>query len=188
MSSSEGKDRVSGLLQRLAESPSDEVAWTALYQQLCPFVTAVAYRRLRDTEASRDVAQEVFIRLLKSQPFNDIHDVNQFRAYLWKMTINAANSYWSKSRLGKEVREEPWHEAIEVADTASNSEDRLAWKETVELAQSALDPKDAKLLDLLLLGKSLTEAANELGLSYSNAGVRLHRARRTLNKVLNIQE
>lgn len=187
MSSSKGKDRLSELLLQLVASPADEVAWTSLYQQLWPFVVSVAYRRLGESEEAKDVAQEVFQRLLRLHPFDAIRNPNQFRAYIWRMTINAANSHLSRSQFRGKDSDELSAESTEFLDTSANSEERLIWKETLELAKSSLGPDDAKLVNILLSGRSLTEAARELGLTYSNAGVRLHRVRRSLGKVLNIK-
>jgi len=47
-----------------------------------------------------------------------------------------------------------------------------------------LESQDLKLLNLLLAGRSLGEVAKDLGISYSNAAVRLHRAKDLVRNLL----
>jgi RNA polymerase sigma-70 factor (ECF subfamily) len=179
------------VLERLKASPADEDAWRSLYRQLWPFVIAVIYGRLRGTErkAAEDTAQEVFIRLLRTRRFDKIPDADALRAYIGRIAENAAKTHLrkvyaqesGKRDLAEWGRLEPSVEAFEV-------DGELRARELLDLAESMLEPKDRDLLRLILEGSSLDRAADRLGLSYSNAGVRLHRIRRKLRNALKVGE
>jgi RNA polymerase sigma-70 factor, ECF subfamily len=179
-------DPLTDALRRLQESPGDDVAWRSLYSRLWPFVIAVTYRRLKDKSVAEDVAQEVFIRLVRLQPFDKIGDSRQLRAYVWRMALNAASSHSLSERRrirGLGALLESFRSSDQVAESIV-SDDRLLLEEALGLARAAIEPDDKKLFNLLLAGCSLGEAAGQLGLAYSTAGVRLHRLRQTLRKHL----
>lgn len=150
-----------------------------------PFVVATVYRRLasRDRATVEDAAQEVFLRLLRLRPFDRVPDPDAFRAYLWKMADNAARTFNRKRRAEDAVRAA----AVEAAigdETIAPREEALELVEAMRIARAALSPDDKRLLDVIVSGGSLGQAAAALGLSYANAGVRLHRIRRKLRGLL----
>jgi len=102
------------------------------------------------------------------------------------MALNAASSYvlleWRRAQGLRELVE--WIRSSDTAPESTASDNRLLPEEVLSLAGAAIEPDDKKLFNLLLEGRSLGEAAAQLGLSYSTAGVRLHRLRHTLRKLL----
>jgi RNA polymerase sigma factor (sigma-70 family) len=184
-------ETLTDLLRRLAISPVDENAWISLYRRLWPFVIAVMYRRLRGSQRAmaEDAAQEVFVRLLRSPPFQQIQDADAFRGYLWRIADNVAKSHrrkaWKDER-GVQLLPE-WRADDEGADLALE-EKRFTLEETLHRAQKQLDPKEFELLQLVIEGWSLGEVAGILGLSYSNTGVRLHRLKRKLRNVPDMEK
>jgi RNA polymerase sigma factor (sigma-70 family) len=180
-----------GLLKRLTVAPADEEAWASLYRQLRPFVIAVIYRRFgtRNRSAAEDATHEVFIRLLRSRPFGTIPDASALRAYVWRMAENVAKSHLRKQRTeeGAERDFAEWHES-ETFVEALDGDSALVARELLDLAQHSLDATDSNLLRLMIEGASLGQAADKMSLSYSNAGVRLHRMRRKLVNLLNSQK
>ena len=106
--------------------------------------------------------------------------------YVWKMTINAANNYWRANQRSLAGQDLFWEldPSDYLAEPSINADDYLILKEAVGLVQGKLDSQDSKLLNLLLAGRSLGQAAKDLGISYSNAAVRLHRAKSTIRKLL----
>lgn len=182
---------LSAVLARLKASPADEGAWRSLYHQLWPFVVAVLYRRLRGSErkAAEDAAQEVFIRLLRSQPFDKIPDADALRAYVWRVAENVAKTHLRKlhAQQDGESGAAEWGR-LEPSVPALESDGELRVRELLDLAEIMLEPKDRDLLRMIVEGSSLDQAADQMGLSYSNAGVRLHRIRRKLLNHLKMQE
>jgi DNA-directed RNA polymerase specialized sigma24 family protein len=61
---------------------------------------------------------------------------------------------------------------------------RASLRETVDRARGHLDPEDAQLLEMLLLGYKIGEVAATLGVSYSAAALRVHRLRHRLARLL----
>lgn len=175
---------LTAVLDRLATSPNDEDAWRSLYRQLWPFVIAVIYRRLKNRSAAEDAAQEVFVRVLNSRPFEKIQVESEFRAYVWRIAVNVANTHLKNARR----KEHGEHKLIEWGSTfyePPETDDRILMEEALRLAREGLEPQDTKLLHLILQGRSLREVASELGLTYTNVGVRFHRLKKKVHKLLN---
>ncbi|MEA2498050.1 MAG: hypothetical protein QOH26_455, partial [Actinomycetota bacterium] len=56
----------------------------------------IAYLMTGDRVLAEDVAQEAFVRLLKS--FHNLRNPDAFRAYLLRTVINLTNSHFRKSK------------------------------------------------------------------------------------------
>ena len=178
-------DELAAALGRLRQSPSDDGAWRSIYRRLWPFVVAVAYRRVRDKGIAEDIAQDVFVRIARLRPYDRIDAPDQFRAYVWRMAINVANTYARSVRRRERGLKALWDWGGRdhlVAPAASD--DRLVFEELLSLVHDVVEPVDRTLLELLLEGRPLADVASELGLTYSAAGVRLHRLRQRLRKAL----
>ena len=73
---------------------------------------------------------------------------------------------------------------LEVRVSEETPEDLVIAQETLNEFMNQLNETDRTMLSLSMDGYGLTEIADRLGLSYSNAGVRLHRSRERLRKFL----
>lgn len=178
-------DELAAALGRLRQSPSDDAAWRSIYRRLWPFVVAIAYSRVRDKGTAEDIAQDVFVRIARLRPYNRVDGPEQFRAYVWRMAVNVANSYARSARRRERSLKELWNwGGRDPPVVAAASDDRLVFKELLGLARDTIEPQDHRLLELLLEGRPLADVASELGLTYSAAGVRLHRLRQKLRKSL----
>ena len=165
------------LLERLTADPSDASAWAELYERYWPFVFAVAYSRTRGArELAEDIAQDVFLRLLRAKPFDRIPGSAALRSFLYVTTENAAKSQMARL-LSR--RESPLPASLEVPVEGSVE---TQWD--IERATQALAPIDQKILSKVVSGMSLKEVASATGLSYSNVAVRLHRLRKLLRRLL----
>jgi RNA polymerase sigma factor (sigma-70 family) len=190
MNDSQPDDALNAALNRLAVAPTDESAWRVLHRQLWPIVVSITYRRLRNAGAAEDAAQDVFLRLVYSKPYERIRDPSEFRAYVWRVAINCASSIHQNTRRNRAAKNAvSENKSLDPAvDTTPSNEDRLLLEEALNLAQSSLVPLDSKVLTALLEGRNLRETADELGQSYSSVGVRLHRLRKKLYKALEIKD
>jgi RNA polymerase sigma factor (sigma-70 family) len=166
--------RIADALRRLTDDVQDQDAWAELYLSLRPYVFSIAHRHLGSVAAAEDVTQDVFVRLATARPFGRLHDTGQLRAYVAAMTRNIAISQFRSAR-----RQPPdSHDLSEPTEAFEMpSFDTLLALE--ELTQ-ALTPADRRLLELVLEGRRLPEMAEQLGISYSAAGVRLHRLRQRI--------
>jgi RNA polymerase sigma factor (sigma-70 family) len=166
------------LLERLRANPSDGQAWTELYQSYWPFVFSVAYRQCRGhRELAEEVAQEVFVKLLRTQPFDRLPNASMLRGYLYTAATNTAKT--AVGRLAARP-ETPMFDHGDEPHSADFTEARLV----VEDARRALAPLDREILNLIEASLTLSEVAAATGLSYTNTAVRLHRLRRQLRRLL----
>lgn len=167
------------VLASLARDRQDETAWKSLYKTMWPLVWSVVFRRLHGLKApSDDAAQEVFIRLLKSCPFDNLRDPDDFRAYTYRVSINVANNYLRT--LLVEARAENIEEVGMLGSTDNNPEGILETDELLKEILGHIDERDHHILKLLIDGHSLREIASRVGISYSNTAVRVHRIRKKL--------
>jgi RNA polymerase sigma factor (sigma-70 family) len=167
-------------LERLAQSRTDEAAWTALHNSLWPYVFAVAFRELKGAaRAAEDVAQETFLRLVRSAPFERLEEPSDMRAYAAAVARNVA-----RDTARREARL-PMAEAVSErgADLLGPLGPQLP-EGTLERARTLLEPQDVALLDLLIRGDDIRSVAATLGIRYGTAAVRIHRLRKRLRKLL----
>jgi RNA polymerase sigma factor (sigma-70 family) len=170
-----------GALERLAESRDDEAAWTVLQNRLWPYVFAVAYRELKGAaRAAEDVAQETFLRLVRSAPFERLQDPSDMRAYAGTVARNLA-----RDTARREARQ-----PMLAADRERSRSEPVGSlgpqlpEDVLERVRGQLAPKEAALLELVLQGDSLESVAKKLGVRYGTAAVRIHRLRNHLRKLL----
>jgi RNA polymerase sigma factor (sigma-70 family) len=136
-----------------------------------------------DSELVSDWSQETFLRMLRYAPFEDLQDPAEFRAYLTSVAKNVARtSFKRRSTAGRLERE--FHaaelETVDAWGTAQATEELLELEDLFERALGRLPDEDRQLLRLLAEDRSLSEIAARLGITYQNAGVRVHRLREKL--------
>ncbi len=176
---------LSNALSRLVENRADEDAWRILYKLSWPRVMATAYRMCRGRrDFAEDVSQEVFLRLLHYSNLRDFASTDQFQRYLTTLVVNAAHDMRKKDRDSENIHGIPdellpqplWMEshALKTAET----------RDLLDKLSAKLGSEDNRLMGLLAQGFSLGEIAKNLGITYSAAGVRVHRIRRMLSKLL----
>ena len=167
----------SDVTQELKRNPQDEQLWTQWYTSFYPRIYPTAFRLAEgNPDIARDLTQETFVRFLEASALDKVVDDDKATAYLLVICRNAAITRLRRERttqidrlinledLPQRERSDP---AIEL--------DRLAEK---------LDSDDRLLFDAARAGLGLGEIAAKLSLSYTAAGVRLHRLIQRLRKSL----
>lgn len=104
------------LVQRYAER-NEHMAYTALFERYAHLVYGVCLKYLRDTEASKDATQQIFIKLL-----DDLKrfDLANFRAWLHKVAQNHCMMILRKNNpviqleieTGDVEFEDEWHQKV----------------------------------------------------------------------------
>lgn len=167
-------------LKSLSVNRTDEDAWRVLYEQTRSPAVEAAKRVLRDQdELADDVAQEAYLRIFRYCKFAELQEVDAFLRYLRAVCRNAAldmlKSVGQSSEQG---------ELTDSRVSEETPEDVVIAQEILDEFMNQLDQSDREMLHLSMEGYDLAEIADRLGLSYSNAGVRLHRSRERLRNYL----
>lgn len=146
------------------------------YQGILYKVSLVYFKSKTDQE---DNFQEIVYQLWKSYP--KLQNKKSIGSWIYAVSINT-----SISRIKKEKRIKYQEELPELADT-SNIVDEMARNESLQLLINAihnLDEIDKSIMLLYLEEKSYDEIAEIIGISKSNVGVRINRAKKTLKQNL----
>lgn len=171
------------IILQLAKNPRDPEPWRMLHLRLWPYVMALSYRHLGAArEVVEDASQEVFLRLVQYPPFDRITSPAAFYAYVRKICSNVAADYRLQVGRLREVQtpeeSSPEHPESRRPDLDVET-DRLR-----DELLSGMNDSDKHLVHLMFEGYSLNEIAEALGISYSNAGVRVHRLRQRMSKLM----
>lgn len=174
------------ILDQLARDSAEQSAWQSLYQRLWPYVFAIVSHRTRgDYDLAEDLSQEVFFRLLRLRPFDRVSSAEDFRRYLRRMALNVVRDEERKALRRAEKHLKSLEQELSAEYLAEHQSSELEAKELLDDARRPLSDDEVSLLELILAGASLAGIAGELGITYSAAGVRVHRLRRKIRQVLN---
>lgn len=172
------------ILARLARSREDKEAWTLLYELMWPRVLATTFRVLHGVrDRAEDASQEVFIRLFRYCDFRKLRDPGDFQRYLQTVAKNVANDYLREMRqIVLDIGQE--EVSVEGVLPVATPEQVARARELVERLGDELAPEERTLAEFLIKGYRVSEIAHQLGLSYSNAGVRIYRLRQRVRNLL----
>lgn len=146
------------------------------YQGILHKVSFVYFKNKPDRE---DNIQEIIYQLWKSFPSLKNH--NSIGSWIYAVSINT-----SISRIKKVSRIE-YRETIPELSDNSNVIDEISMNESLKLLLNAiydLDEVDKSIMLLYLEEKSYDEIAEIIGVSKSNVGVRINRAKEQLKQNL----
>jgi len=150
------------------------------YQGILHKVNLIYFRNVSDRE---DNFQEIIYQLWKSYP--DLRNKDSIGSWIYAVSINT-----SISRLKKKTRIEFREEVPESMDTYDIEEETTRESDFQLLLQAInnLNEIDKSIMLLYLEEKSYDEIAEILGISKSNVGVRISRAKELLKETLNLTE
>lgn len=146
------------------------------YQGILHKVSFVYFKNKPDRE---DNIQEIIYQLWKS--FSSLKNHNSIGSWIYAVSINT-----SISRIKKVSRIE-YRETIPELSDNSNVIDEISMNESLKLLLNAiydLDEVDKSIMLLYLEEKSYDEIAEIIGVSKSNVGVRILRAKEQLKQNL----
>jgi RNA polymerase sigma-70 factor (ECF subfamily) len=145
-------------------------------------VMKVARAYTLTSEECQDLAQEILLQAWRSLP-NFKHKANA-ATWFYRVALHTALN-WHRKDKPRRSRQEPLLEVQALAPDGIDSAEQAQQQEIVEQLYKAIHqlPKaDAALVLLYLDGLSYREMAEVLGISESNVGVKLNRAKKALSE------
>lgn len=148
-------------------------------------VIKVARAYTLNSEECQDLAQEILLQAWRSLP--NFAGKASAATWFYRVALHTAMN-WRRKDQPRRSRQQPLLEVHEFAGRGSDSAEQVQQRETVEQLYGAIRrlPKtDAALVLLYLDELSYREMAEVMGISESNVGVKLSRAKRALSGLMN---
>ena len=183
------RERLTKAVRRLAMARDDQRAWETLFAASLPNAPSTTHRVLRgQLELAEDAAQDAFHRVVSYAKFNAFADGDAFLAYLHIVARNTARDVLRGIAAG--IGDPPAVQVdLEVQEAArENPEDLLRGKELENQIMAGLHFAERRTLELMLAALGPADIAHQLRVSYSTAGVRIHRLRSKIRKYLQTRE
>lgn len=185
----EGTDSIEALARRAANG--DEAAFDGLVRRVHPRLMRWALVQTRQTDDAEEVVQRTLVRVYRSLP--------RFRgdSLVTSWMYRIARNVWldmERARRGRARVEEPMKDDVthRAVATTSSPDAGIERRQEADLLRRFFDdlaPRQREALELIdLQGLEPTEAAEVMEVAPSTARVHLHRARRTLRRIILDQE
>ena len=158
----------------------DDDAFTLLVKRHEERAFWAAYRVLGDTEASRDVAQEAFVRVWRALDRFDFSMA--FTTWLYRITVNLAIDHLRRNKRHRGVDIDLFKDGLadESSSVAPDSEEGT--RELAARVRRVLDGLDEKYRTVLALrdleGLSSKQISDITGITHATVRWRLHVARK----------
>lgn len=168
-----------------AKSRAEADSIDAWVRETLPRAVAYARSLLRDFVGGEDVAHDCYCRLLRRA---DIYDLpRDGTKLLYRSITNACINRFQRERTVLSL-DAPGPDGKAMGDAtlpgrSSEPDERMRLKElenAIERGLEGLSVMQRAALQLKTLGDSVQEIADTLGLTATNAGVLIHRARQAL--------
>jgi RNA polymerase sigma-70 factor, ECF subfamily len=147
-------------------------------------VLKVARAYTLTNEECQDLAQEILLQAWRSLP--KFEHASHAATWFYRVALNTAMN-WQRKDKPRRSRQRPLFEVQSVVNEACDCLQQAQQRETVEQLYKAISqlPKtDAALVLLYLDELSYREMAQVLGISESNVGVKLNRAKKALSALM----
>lgn len=148
-------------------------------------VVKVARAYTLTSEECQDLAQEILLQAWRSLP--NFEGKASPATWFYRVALHTAMN-WRRKDKPRRSRQRPMLEVHSLAAEDVDSAEQAQQRDTVEQLYKAINqlPKtDAALVLLYLDELSYREMAEVLGISESNVGVKLNRAKKALNQLMN---
>ena len=148
-------------------------------------VVKVARAYTLTSDECQDLAQEILLRAWQSLP--NFRGEASPATWFYRVALQTAMN-WQRKDKPRRSRQQPLLEVQAVVTEGCGSGEQAQQRETVEQLYNAIHqlPKaDAALVLLYLDELSYREMADVLGISETNVGVKLNRAKKALSALMN---
>ena len=147
-------------------------------------VMKVARAYTLTSEECQDLAQEILLQAWQSLP--KFEQKASAATWFYRVALHTAMN-WHRKDKHRRSRQQPFVEVQALATATLDSAEQAQHRDTVEQLYKAIHqlPKtDAALVLLYLDELSYREMAEVLGISESNVGVKLNRAKKSLSALM----
>ena len=155
-----------------------QLGFEELYSMYATDILRVAYYYLGNKQQAEDITQEVFIKLITTQP-QLVKDHE--KAWLLKVTLNKCRDHWRSAWVKKVVLGHPKFELFPDKDRIESMTESRALAESVNALPAIF--KEVVLL-FYYQGYSITEISDMLDISEGTVSSRLSRARKRLENAM----
>jgi RNA polymerase sigma-70 factor, ECF subfamily len=148
-------------------------------------VMKVARAYTLTSDECQDLAQEILLQAWRSLP--NFQGKASPSTWFYRVALHTAMN-WQRKDKPRRSRQQPLLEVHNLATVDANSSEQAQHREIVERLYNAIHqlPKtDAALVLLYLDELSYREMAEVLGISESNVGIKLNRAKKALSALMN---
>ena len=183
-----GGDLPPGEEQRLLDLArrGDTEAYGRLVRAHQDVIYALVFRSVRDGAVAEELTQDVFLKAFRS--LESFRGESKFTTWLYRIAVNVCHdqreSLMARNRSREMSLDNVDPVPAEPATPAGRPDQMLEASEMASTFQAGLDTLDVKYREAFLLrhgeDRSYEEIAEMLGISVSNAKVRVHRAREML--------
>lgn len=165
----------------VAEAPRerDSAAYfTELYEKYATDVLRMCYFYLADRQKAEDVCQDVFVRLITTNP--ELQEGRE-KAWLLKVAMNRCRDLWRGAWLKRVVLGSPAYELVPAADEFGKMAEQQAM-------MSAINQLPSMFKEVILLhyyqGYGISEISEMMDLPEGTISSRLSRGRKKLETIL----
>lgn len=147
-------------------------------------VMKVARAYTLTSEECQDLAQEILLQAWQSLP--KFEGKASAATWFYRVALHTAMN-WQRKDRPRRSRQKPFMEVQSLVTEGSDSAEQVQQRDTVEQLYKAihqLRKTDAALVLLYLDDLSYREMAEVLGISESNVGVKLNRAKKALSELM----
>ena len=160
------------LTEAIRRTPDDEAGWDAWFREIYPQVLYITARRCeRDIALAEEATQGAMERFLRYRAYERVDSDRSAVAYLARTAIRLLTDDWRRRE-----RESPLSEKGD----AERAGDFREVEDDFRSLLAYVSPEDRLVLEMVLAGYSVRELAEALGIGYSAAGMRVHRAKNRL--------
>lgn len=149
-----------------------------LYEKYATDVLRMCYFYLADRQKAEDVCQDVFVRLITTNP--ELHEGRE-KAWLLKVAMNRCRDLWRGAWLKRVVLGSPMFELVPAPDEYSQMADQ-------QEMMAAINQLPAMFKETILLhyyqGYGISEIAEMMDLPEGTISSRLSRGRKKLETIL----
>jgi RNA polymerase sigma factor (sigma-70 family) len=163
----------------------DTNAFALLVEYYKDLVFTICYRITKNAEDAEECAQDTFFKAFKN--LESFRQEAKFSTWLFRIAYNNAISKQRKLKLEYRSTDERLVQNVSFDDTESglNNLGNAQRKHYIKLALSELQGEEANLIGLYYYNElSLAEIQEVTGIEVSNIKVKLHRARKKLQVIL----